>query len=596
MGRKILLAGLIIISVCGVSALAASASTTVTKIKSFSPTAGAVGTEVTLKGKNLAGATEVTFNGIIATVISDTAKEIEADVPLGATTGFITVDTPAGSAESASEFTVITPIDDSVSIVSDGEGYCALLTSGGVDCWGYGHHGELGNGTFENSDTPVAVDGVGGTGTLTGVTGLVGGHFEEDGNYCALLSSGGVDCWGYGYDGNLGNGMFYTSSPYGSDTPVAVEGVGGTGTLTGVTSLVSGWSEGTASYCALLTSSGVDCWGFGENGQLGNGSLDSSADPVAVEGVGGTGTLTGVAYVVHGFYGFCALLTSSGLECWGDGNDGELGNGAFNSSDTPVAVEGVGGTGTLAGVASVFGGTNPNATGSYCAMFTSGAVDCWGDGYYGELGNGSFNSSDTPVAVEGVGGTGTLTGVTSVVSYYNATGGYCALLASSGVDCWGYGQYGDLGNGTFYSSSPYGSATPVAVEGVGGTGTLTRVSSLIADGNGFCAVLTSSGVDCWGYGQYGDLGNGTFYSSSPYGSATPVAVEGVGGTGTLTGVSSLVGGTVAIQLGGYCATLTSGGVDCWGYGKHGNLGNDTFYASSPYGSATPVEVGMNAEG
>ena len=74
-----------------------------------------------------------------------------------------------------------------------------------------------------------------------------------------MLSSGGVDCWGYGADGELGNGIFYTTGNEGSATPVEVEGVGGTGTLTGVTSLTSD-SDG---YCSLLTSGGVDCWGDG---------------------------------------------------------------------------------------------------------------------------------------------------------------------------------------------------------------------------------------------------------------------------------------------------------------------------------------------
>ncbi len=59
---------------------------------------------------------------------------------------------------------------------------------------------------------PVAVEGVGGTGTLTGATNLVSDSF----GYCALLNSGGVDCWGYGEDGELGNGRFYTSSPDGA--------------------------------------------------------------------------------------------------------------------------------------------------------------------------------------------------------------------------------------------------------------------------------------------------------------------------------------------------------------------------------------------
>ena len=48
----------------------------------------------------------------------------------------------------------------------------------------------------------------------------------------------------------------------------------------------------------------------------------------------------------------------------------------------------------------------------------------------------------------------------------------------------------------------------MAVEGVGGTGTLTGVTSLVSDGDGYCALLTSGGVDCWGNGADGELGNG----------------------------------------------------------------------------------------
>ena len=587
MGRKILLTGLIIVSVCGVSALPASASTPKPTIKTFSPKSATVGTEVMVTGTNLKGATKVTFNGKTAKVISGTAKKVTAYVPAGASTGYIKVKTPGGTATSVSKFTVLTPLDDTMSVVSEEGGYCALLTSSGVDCWG---DSDLGNGSFSSSATPAAVEGIGGTGTLTGVTSLV----SDSAGYCALLTSGEVDCWGYGYDGELGNGTFYTSGNEGSATPVAVEGVGGTGRLTGVTSLVSD----SSGYCALLTSGGVDCWGFVEFGELGNGTFYmnnpsyGSAIPVAVEGVGGTGRLTGVTSVVSGSSadGYCALLTSGTVDCWGFGEEGQLGNGKFNDAATPVAVKGVGGSGTLTGVTTVVG-----ANSTYCALLASGAADCWGDGYYGQLGNGKFYTtgdvgSATPVKVKGVGGTGTLTRVTSLVSdqtSYSAAASYCALLSSGGADCWGEGSDGVLGNGTFYGSPDYGSATPVVVESVGGNGTLTGVTSLFGDGDGFCALLTSIGVDCWGDGYYGQLGNGTFYTSEPYGSAAPVAVEGVGGTGTLTGVSNLVGGWE-----GYCALLTSGRVDCWGFGLYGELGNGSFYKTgNAAGSATPVEVG-----
>jgi len=62
-----------------------------------------------------------------------------------------------------SKFTVHTPLDDGAKVVSGGTGYCALLATGGVDCWGKGALGELGNGTFYNtgakaSATPVVVE------------------------------------------------------------------------------------------------------------------------------------------------------------------------------------------------------------------------------------------------------------------------------------------------------------------------------------------------------------------------------------------------------------------------------------------------------
>ncbi len=156
-----------------------------------------------------------------------------------------------------------------------GAGYCALLTSAGVDCWGGGNVGELGNGASSDSATPLAVEGAGGTGTLAGVTSLVNDCFNS---YCALLTSGGVDCWGLGTDGVLGDG----ASDRQSTSPVPVEGVGATGTLTEVTSLIGGNNGNLGSFCAALTSSGVDCWGEGFEGVLGNGTFSRATTPVEV--------------------------------------------------------------------------------------------------------------------------------------------------------------------------------------------------------------------------------------------------------------------------------------------------------------------------
>jgi alpha-tubulin suppressor-like RCC1 family protein len=286
-----------------------------------------------------------------------------------------------------------------------------------------------------------------------------------------VLASGQVDCWGYGAFGELGDGAFYTSSPYGSGTPVAVAGVGGVGTLTGV-SLAA---DGQHTFCALLASDGVDCCGSGLFGELGDGTFYTT------------------------------------------GNDG---------SAVPVAVEDVGGTGTLSGVASVI----TDGESSFCALLTTAGVDCWGSGYYGELGDGTFYDGDTyptsgsatPVAVEGIGGIGTLSGVASIAAA-DGNDSLCAL-PTGGVDCWGGGFYGQLGDGVFYNTREAGSATPVAVEGVGGVGALSRVISLPTGmfSQSFCSLVSTGGVDCWGWGRLGQLGNGVVDTLGNQGSATPV--------------------------------------------------------------------------
>jgi alpha-tubulin suppressor-like RCC1 family protein len=88
-----------------------------------------------------------------------------------------------------------------------------------------------------------------------------------------------------------------------------------------------------------------------------------------------------------------------------------------------------------------------------------------------------------------------LTGVRSVVSAGDSN---CALLVSGKVDCWGSGNYGQLGNGESYRTGAGGSAVPVAVEGVGRAGTLDDVTSLYSVPGAYCAILTSKKVDCWG--------------------------------------------------------------------------------------------------
>ena len=69
------------------------------------PASGAVGSSIQITGANFTGATAVTFNGVNATFTVDSATQITAVVPAGATAGPIGVMTPAGPATSATNFT-----------------------------------------------------------------------------------------------------------------------------------------------------------------------------------------------------------------------------------------------------------------------------------------------------------------------------------------------------------------------------------------------------------------------------------------------------------------------------------------------------------
>jgi alpha-tubulin suppressor-like RCC1 family protein len=390
---------------------------------------------------------------------------------------------------------------------------CALLSTGKVDCWGNNPYGELGNGTTTNSDVPVAAKGITNAKAVTD-------DFDGD-TFCAVLSTDHVDCWGYNGYGELGDGNTTTS-----DVPVAVRNV------TTATSIVGGING----FCVVLSNSHLDCWGYNGYGELGDGGTTSSDVPVAVH------LITNASKVVSGYYAFCAVLATASVDCWGYNGYGQLGNGNTSDSDVPVAVVGMTNAKLL---------TSDPQSGTTCALLSTGRVDCWGADSDGELGNGSLGSSDVPVAALGI------TNAKALTDDFDGDT-FCAVLSTGAVDCWGENNYGELGNGNLRTYT-----IPVAVRSV------TTASSIVGGDYGFCVVLSNDHLDCWGYNSYGDLGDGGTTSSD-----VPVAVH------VITNASKVVSGYYA-----FCAVLTTAHADCWGYGSYGQLGN-----GSTTSSDVPVSV------
>jgi len=274
----------------------------------------------------------------------------------------------------------VSGITDATAISVGNEHACALLASGQIDCWGWNYYGQLGNGGTTGPDcgglctaTPVQVSGIENAVAVS----------AGDQHSCALLANGQVDCWGNNstdHEGDLGDGTSTSSS-----TPVHVIGIADAIAI----------SAGASYSCALLSSGQVECWGLNFTGELGNGTTANSSVPVHVSGI------TDAIAISAGSAHSCALLSNGQVNCWGDNEVGQLGNGsstgpqtcdsAIACSTTPVQVSEI----ADAAAVSVGGGQS-------CALMSSGWIDCWGDNYYGQLGDGSTTNRSTPVQVSGI--------------------------------------------------------------------------------------------------------------------------------------------------------------------------------------------------
>ena len=284
---------------------------------------------------------------------------------------------------------------------------------------------------------------------------------------------------------------------------------------------------GTSHTCAVTPEGSAKCWGWNANGQLGDGTTTDRLTPTEV-----TGLSSGVSSISLGMGHTCAVTTAGAALCWGSNGMGQLGDGTTTAKYVPTAVSGL-----TSGVAAI-SASGGNFT---CALTTGGAAKCWGNNGYGQLGDNTVNSRTVPTNVSGLS--------SGVASIGTGSGHTCAVTTAGTAKCWGWGGYGQVGDGTSTNRR-----VPTNVSGLS-----SGVTAISAGGHFSCAV-TSGALTCWGRNIEGQLGDGT---------TTNRLVP--------TSVSGLSSGVATTDLGQYhsCAVTTAGAAKCWGQNGSGRIGDGT---------------------
>lgn len=295
-------------------------------------------------------------------------------------------------------------------VVAKGDNGCLLAEDGAVWCWGPNDSGQLGNGTTTASDVPVRV---------TAAEGVAFRELTQSSTHvCGLTAEGEAWCWGYNLDGNLGDGTTENRS-----TPVRVL------RPTGVT----GWSSvspGGGFTCGVSLEGDGYCWGWGGDGQLGDGT-DGAREKPEVK----VALPEGVRLAsVHAAYDYvCAVSSEGQLYCWGRNDKGQLGDGTLQSRLSPVKV------------AAPEGVSFASASGEserMCALTKEGGeVWCWGSNPRGQLGNKTQVDSRVPVKAQ-------LPAGVRAASVSVGALATCATTTAGEAFCWGENLNGLLGNGS----------------------------------------------------------------------------------------------------------------------------------------------------
>ncbi len=318
-----------------------------------------------------------------------------------------------GTTQSRATSVAVVGLPEAAVAVSAGRFHtCVATVSGKAFCWGYGAYGQLGQGAYVSSPTPVAVSGI------KDATGISAGWLHS----CAIIK-GGITCWGDNSTGALDQ---KNGSPAISSVPVKI----GPAQFPGAAASIS---AGYGFTCGLAANGKALCWGSGGSGQLGDGRFQDSDVGVMVTMADKSKPVFGP--ISAGYEHACTVLDSSTPACWGDNSMGQDGSGNIGGSfGQPIRVSG----------ASSF--SQAAAGYQHSCGVRQGAVYCWGSNAAGELGLGVVGGAQANPSAP-------VSGLGSVIQVGAGYRYSCALDSAGTAKCWGMGEAGELGNGAGASSS-----------------------------------------------------------------------------------------------------------------------------------------------
>lgn len=326
---------------------------------------------------------------------------------------------------------------------------CARKGDGTLWCWGSNQHGELGDGTTNNSPSPVQVAALGTDVVRVGAGGV---------HTCALKGDGTLWCWGDNQYGQLGDG-----TTQGKKLPVQVTALGASVKAVGL---------GYDHTCAAKVDGSLWCWGRNSYGALGDGTTTDKSLPVQVPSLGFVGKAAG------GLYYTCAggtqNMAAGVVWCWGENDGGQIGDGTTLDKVSPVKIS----QGSMLGL--VTGAAHT------CVFGPLGDVYCWGLNYEGQLGDGTTTNKSSPVQIAAIGN--------NVIELAAGDNHTCSRKGDGTLWCWGRRVEGQVGD-SCAGANCVKQTSPAQVAALG-----TSVVQIVARGNHTCARKDDGTLWCWGDG------------------------------------------------------------------------------------------------